>query len=70
MVAYAGVKIGDGVDIVVMGHRHQPLRKEIGRGVYINLGDWISFRTYGQMDHGTLKLLSWNGDNGTPYGEH
>ena len=70
MVAYAGVKIRGGADIVVMGHRHQPLRKEIGRGVYVNLGDWISFRTYGQMEHGTLTLHSWNGDNGTPYGEH
>jgi UDP-2,3-diacylglucosamine hydrolase len=60
MAAFAERKIREGIDIVVMGHRHAPVLQEIGGGVYVNLGDWISHRTYGELSEGTMKLRTWN----------
>ena len=57
---FASGKIAEGYDYVVMGHRHKPASKQIGKGVYVNLGDWISFFTYGDFSGGVLELKSWN----------
>jgi len=59
MIAAATKKISEGFDAVIMGHRHNPVRQEIGNGVYINLGDWMSFNTYAVAENGTLKLLTF-----------
>lgn len=59
MVKLAAKKIEEGYDAVIMGHRHQPACKEIGRGVYINLGDWISHYTYAEMESGRIELKKW-----------
>jgi len=61
MITFARLKISEGVDVVVMGHRHQPKLVRIDKGVYVNLGDWISFNTYGKMDEGVMTLETWNG---------
>jgi UDP-2,3-diacylglucosamine hydrolase len=61
MEAYASSLIAGGADVVVMGHRHQPLIKTIDKGVYVNLGDWISFSTYGKFALGKMTLETWNG---------
>jgi UDP-2,3-diacylglucosamine hydrolase len=61
MIRYAEKVIGEGVDVVVMGHHHKPAVHQIGRGVYVNLGDWISYNTYGEMSEGSIALKTWNG---------
>jgi UDP-2,3-diacylglucosamine hydrolase len=60
MVQYAAARIHEGVDIVVMGHRHRALFKEIDRGIYVNLGDWITQNTYAEMHKGSITLKHWN----------
>ena len=59
MVHYATSKINEGYDIVIMGHRHQPAFQQIGKGLYINLGDWIHHNTYAEMEHGVIQLKEW-----------
>jgi UDP-2,3-diacylglucosamine hydrolase len=59
MVDFARKKIGEGFDIVVMGHRHSPVCMEIGAGVYINLGDWINHNTYAELSGGRIELKEW-----------
>ena len=60
MIALATRKIEQGFDIVMMGHRHEPVCKQIGKGTYINLGDWITHNTYAEMEHGRVELKSWS----------
>ena len=44
-------------DYFVFGHRHLPLDiKLTEKSTYINLGDWISYYTYGVFDGKTLSL--------------
>ncbi len=61
MVAFARTAIQRGIDIVVMGHRHKPALLPLEGGVYVNLGDWITFGTYGMFAGGTMTLHTWNG---------
>jgi UDP-2,3-diacylglucosamine hydrolase len=60
MIKFASAKIQEGYDIVLMGHRHQPVCKEIGKGIYINLGDWMSHFTYAEFTDDTIELKRWN----------
>ena len=63
MAAFAEGKIREGVDYVVMGHRHESCFRQLGRGAYINLGDWITSNSYAVMRNGTMHLEQWgNGD--------
>ena len=59
MVEFAGQKIKDGFDFVVMGHNHIPLVQRIGKGTYVNLGDWIEENTYAVFDGRSLELKRW-----------
>lgn len=59
MAALAAQKIAEGFDYVIMGHRHKPACKQIGKGTYINLGDWISYNTYAEFDGERLSLVTW-----------
>ncbi|MFN0156608.1 MAG: UDP-2,3-diacylglucosamine diphosphatase [Bacteroidota bacterium] len=61
MIEYATKKISEGVDIVVMGHRHQPNIQPINNGTYVNLGDWITHHTYAELVNGKIELKTWNG---------
>ncbi len=61
MKAYAARMIDQGIDVVVMGHRHEPSLTAIGDGTYVNLGDWISHATYGRFALGQMRLETWNG---------
>jgi UDP-2,3-diacylglucosamine hydrolase len=47
---FAGMKIKQGFDFVVMGHRHTRINKKIATGIYINLGDWINEPHCGLFD--------------------
>lgn len=64
MEEFARAKIAGGVDYVLMGHLHQPEQKAIGRGVYVNLGDWITHGSYAVLEGGALTLRTWNGGPG------
>ena len=47
-------------DYYVFGHRHVPLDLEITpTSRYINIGEWISAKTYGAFDGDTLRLEKW-----------
>ena len=61
MIRYAERVIGEGADIVVMGHHHRPAIMRLGPGVYVNLGDWITYNTYGEMSEGVIELKTWKG---------
>jgi len=48
------------VDYYVFGHRHIPLEIEINnKATYINLGEWISQKTYGVLEKGKIKLETY-----------
>ncbi|MGA2624098.1 MAG: UDP-2,3-diacylglucosamine diphosphatase [Bacteroidota bacterium] len=59
MVKFAAEKIRQGIDVVIMGHRHQPVVKEMGKGLYVNLGDWIEHNTYAEAANGVVSLKTW-----------
>lgn len=59
IVEFAHQKIAEGVDVVVMGHQHRPSIAQIKNGLYVNLGDWITFNTYGEMRNGVMRLNTW-----------
>ena len=69
MVECAREHIRQGVDIVMMGHRHKPIVLPIDRGTYINLGDWITYYTYAELTNGMTKLKTWDGASGQIYGK-
>jgi UDP-2,3-diacylglucosamine hydrolase len=64
MAAFAAGRLKDGVDAVVMGHTHEPALMRLPGGVYINLGDWITHRTYGMVRDGAITLERWNPGGG------
>ena len=44
-------------DYYVYGHRHLPLKIPLSAGaMYINLGDWLSYNSYGVYDGNSFKL--------------
>jgi UDP-2,3-diacylglucosamine hydrolase len=59
MSRFAQQKISEGYDYVIMGHNHVPCRRNLGSGVYVNLGDWVSERTYAVFDGVSLELKTW-----------
>ncbi len=50
------VKIEEGFDFVIMGHRHIPVFLKESAGVYINLGDWMKTFSYGVFSEGIFYL--------------
>ena len=45
---------------LVFGHRHLPLKINVGENSeYVNLGDWISYFTYGVFDGETFELKTF-----------
>ena len=57
---FAAAKISEGFDYVIMGHRHRLVKKQIGNGFYINLGDWIKEPYFGLFDGSEFALLKVN----------
>jgi UDP-2,3-diacylglucosamine hydrolase len=50
------------IDYFIFGHRHLPLDMDIeGKARYINLGEWINYRTYAVFDGVDLKLEKFEG---------
>ena len=47
-------------DYFVFGHRHLPLEIDLGNNSkYVNLGDWITYYTYGVFDGDTFELKKY-----------
>jgi len=47
-------------DIVVLGHSHKPALEKIGKGFYVNCGDWINHYSYVEIDAGNPTLHQYN----------
>lgn len=61
LVQYSKKKLKDKHrDYFVFGHRHLPLEIDLGNSSkYINLGDWISYFTYGVFDGENFELKEY-----------
>jgi UDP-2,3-diacylglucosamine hydrolase len=46
-------------DIVVMGHIHNPILKELAGGVYANCGDWMRHHSYLEIIDGKPELKTY-----------
>ncbi len=55
-IDFAKEKIDQGHDAVVMGHTHHPMIRDLGNGIYLNVGDWIENFTYGKLKEGEFLL--------------
>jgi UDP-2,3-diacylglucosamine hydrolase len=49
--------VDEGYELVVMGHSHRPRRADLPGGTYINLGTWLSDRSYLVLDEERMELL-------------
>lgn len=61
LVIYSKEKLKtEKIDFFIYGHRHLPMVLELenGKAKYINLGDWISYFTYGVFDGENFELKS------------
>lgn len=56
-----------GHDIVVCGHYHNGVNREVEGGRLIVLGNWIRSDTYAIMEDGDIKLMKWIGQRGEPF---
>ena len=49
------------MDYFIFGHRHLPLEYPLNdKSIYINLGEWINYCTYLEIDDKGTRLLTWN----------
>ena len=60
----AFMKIKEGFDFVLMGHRHRAMMLKEGTGYYVNLGDWMINFTYGEFTNGTFYFRKYYDFNG------
>ncbi|HHM01583.1 MAG TPA: UDP-2,3-diacylglucosamine diphosphatase [Caldithrix abyssi] len=58
--AFAGQRFSEGFDFVMMGHRHNPLVHEKDEHRYINLGDWIRYRTFAYFNGKELSFMRFH----------
>ncbi|MCD6123931.1 hypothetical protein J7J62_02015, partial [bacterium] len=54
---FAGKKIKEGFDFVILGHLHIPVEKNLFSGKYINTGDFYRNFTYAVFDGRDAKLM-------------
>lgn len=48
------------IDYFIFGHRHLPLDIQLNeKSRYLNLGEWMNYRTYAVFDGNELKLQKW-----------
>jgi len=55
-ISFAKDKIDQGYHAVVMGHTHYPLMRNLGRGIFLNVGDWVENFTYGKLKESRFYL--------------
>lgn len=55
-------------DYFIFGHRHLPLRIELSdRSTYLNLGDWLKYRTYLVFDGENAEVKEWRSNTPQDY---
>lgn len=54
---FAKLKIEEGYDYVIMGHRHKAISASIGNGYYINLGEWLKNPHIGTFNGENFSLI-------------
>jgi len=54
---FAKMKIDEGFDYVIMGHKHKTQFIKYQQGYYINLGEWIKSPHYGKFDGNEFQLI-------------
>ena len=61
LIVYSKEKLKtEKIDYFVYGHRHLPMILDLdGKAQYVNLGDWISYFTYGVFDGNEFQLNSY-----------
>ncbi len=69
LTEFATARINEGTDIVIMGHQHKPSQTHINKGTYINLGDWITYHTYAELENGVIALKTWEHTSAKPMKE-
>jgi UDP-2,3-diacylglucosamine hydrolase len=48
-------------DYFIFGHRHLPIEKNVGESsIYYNLGEWINYCTYLEVDEKGVTLKTWD----------
>ncbi|MBK6545274.1 MAG: UDP-2,3-diacylglucosamine diphosphatase [Saprospiraceae bacterium] len=70
LIQYAEFKLQEKYfDYFVFGHRHLPIDFTLKNGTsrYINLGDWISFQSFGILKNGVLELQFYQNEHGKIY---
>jgi len=56
------------MDYFIFGHRHLPMEIGLKKGAkYLNLGEWINFRTYVTYDGETAYLSEWKEGTSLPF---
>jgi UDP-2,3-diacylglucosamine hydrolase len=55
-IAFAGEKVNEGYNAVVMGHVHLPQIEDLGHGLYVNCGDFFESYTYVVLDDGGFRM--------------
>lgn len=62
LILYSKEKLKkEAIDYFVYGHRHLPMILDLNaHSQYINLGDWISYFTYGVFDGATFELKTYH----------
>lgn len=63
--SFARERLEHGFDCAVLGHVHVPALERVGRGSYLNTGDWITHFTYGIMDDQGLELRHFGSEGQT-----
>lgn len=56
---HAEDKFSEGVDYMITGHIHYPKIKTFGKHVFLTIGDFINYFTYGYFDGLNLSLKQW-----------
>ena len=56
--AWADLRLGGDVDVVVMGHAHAPVCERRDRGTFVNLGSFSDHGTYAVIDSEGVTLVT------------
>ncbi len=54
-------------DYFIFGHRHLPMHINMESSAYINLGEWMNFRSFAEFDNETTRLMEWQEGEAKPF---
>lgn len=59
----------DSFDYFIFGHRHLPIHYQLSnqKSIYINLGDWMQFFSFGELTDGKVHLKFFENESGRIY---